>query len=329
MRHPSRRFISRLIPAVAGVALLGPAAAAQAATFTYTGGEQTYQVPSGVWKLRVTATGAPGGGPSSGLTGGRAAVVSATVPVTPRQLLFLEVGGAGGLPQGGFNGGADGGARTGLSVYGGGGASDLRALPRSLGFFSLESRGLVAAGGGGSAWPAAAGGDAGAPGGANGDPSVAGGAGEFFAGGAGGACDGVPAGCGTPGTFGAGGAGGASGDGAETRIGGGGGGGLFGGGGGGAVFGFGVGGGGGGSSVVAFGGTVGVADLTAAPGFEIIPIPGRRPADPDCYGRSIAMYAHDYDGIRNAAEAYGVTIHEGHNLVLALCGRSSGTVPTP
>ena len=137
-------FSGRLLVACVGAAVLVPVAAAQAATFTYTGGEQTYQVPSGVWTLRVSLTGAPGGGPSTGLTGGRAGVVSATVPVVPRQLLFVEVGGAGGRPQGGFNGGANGGARTGLSVYGGGGASDVRALPQSLGFVSLESRGETA-----------------------------------------------------------------------------------------------------------------------------------------------------------------------------------------
>jgi hypothetical protein len=328
MRRTPRRSIALRIAAVAVAASLGPAAGAHAATFSSTGAEQTYQVPPGVWKVRITATGAPGGGPATGLTGGRASTVSATVPVIPRQLLFVEVGGPGGHPQGGFNGGADGGARTGLSVYGGGGASDVRSLPQSLGFESLASRGLVAAGGGGSASPAAAGGDAGAPGGANGDPSVAGGAGWYF-GGAGGACDGVPDGCGAQGTFGAGGAGGASGDGAETRMGGGGGGGLFGGGGGAGVFGFGVGGGGGGSWFVPSGGTVGLADLGSSPRVEIVAVQGQRPADPACYGRSIAMYARDFGGIPNAAEAYGVTIHEGHNIVLALCGRSSGTVPTP
>jgi hypothetical protein len=259
-------------PAVLAVAgLLAAVPSARAATFAFTGGEQSYTVPRGVFHVRITAIGAPGGGPPAGLTGGRAATAMATVRVAPRQTLFVEVGGPDGQPAGGFNGGGGGGARTGLSVFGGGGASDVRALPRRLGVLSLLSRRIVAAGGGGSASPAASGGDAGAPGGFNGPPEVAGGAGLRFAGGPGGACDGVPEGCGAPGRFATGGAGGASGAGADTRIGGGGGGGWFGGGGGGAVVTFGVGGGGGGSSLVPPGGTLSLAS-GSDPGVEIVAV---------------------------------------------------------
>lgn len=256
-----RVFMRPAVLALAGLLTAVPSAGA--ATFTFSSGEQTYAVPRGVFHVRITAIGAPGGGPPSGLTGGHGAVATATLRVAPRQVLFVEVGGAGSQPAGGFNGGGSGGARSGLSVFGGGGATDVRSLSRRLGLLSLLSRRIVAAGGGGSASPAASGGDAGRPGGFNGPAAVAGGAGLPFAGGAGGECDGVPDGCGAPGRFATGGAGGASGSGAATRIGGGGGGGWFGGGGGGAVVTFGVGGGGGGSSLVPPGGT-----LTSASGLE-------------------------------------------------------------
>src|SRR5690349_14731941 len=151
------------------VALCPASAAAQASTFSYTGGEQTYTVPSGVHVLSITAIGAQGGGPvSCCLQAGRGAIVSGSVDVTPGQVVYVEVGGTGGQPAGGFNGGGTGGTdATDLSESGGGGASDVRLISSSAGG-SLGSRVLVAAGGGGSAFPAAAGGDAGAPGGAAG-----------------------------------------------------------------------------------------------------------------------------------------------------------------
>jgi hypothetical protein len=252
-------------------------AVAQATGFSFTGAEQSYTVPAGVSSLSVTAVGAPGGGPSSGgLAPGRGAVVSGVVDVAPGQVLYVEVGGNGGSSVGGFNGGGDSGTRNGLSVYGGGGGSDVRTLPMSAGAISSNSRLIVAAGGGGSGYPAAPGGDAGAPGGSAPTTSVGGGAGTETAAGAGG-CDSFQMGCGMDGSLGVGGTGGSSGDGAQTREGAGGGGGLYGGGGGGGgggAQGGGVGGGGGGSSLVPSDlGRLSLASLTTAPMVEITPVP--------------------------------------------------------
>ena len=279
---------SRAAAAVAGAVSLGAGAMAlpaSATTFSYTGAEQTYTVPDGVSSVRINAIGGAGGGPSACcLQGGRGAGVSASLPVTPGQVLYVLVGTPGSQPAGGFNGGGDGATRSGLSHYGGGGASDVRTLSISNGTASLESRLLVAAGGGGSSAPAASGGDAGSAGFPNGDPSVAGGAGTQTAGGAGGSCAGGSAGCGEPGVLGTGGAGGASGTGADTRGAGGGGGGLYGGGGGGATL-SGTGGGGGGSSLVPPGGTLGLADRSNQPSVEITrDTPASPPTEPGCAG---------------------------------------------
>jgi hypothetical protein len=268
--HRARFFLTVSIAA----ALWPATAGASVTTFSYTGGEQTYTVPAGVSGLSVTAIGARGGGPvSCCLAAGRGAVVSGVVSVTPGQVLYVEVGGSGGFPAGGFNGGGDSPTLIGLSVYGGGGASDVRTLAMSAGVISLNSRLIVAAGGGGSGYPAAAGGDAGAAGGSSPGSSVGGGAGTQTAGGAGG-CDALQAGCGMDGSLGNGGAGGSSGNGAQAREGAGGGGGLYGGGGGGGVSDGAVGGGGGGSSLVPSDlGRMSLASLTTAPIVEITPVP--------------------------------------------------------
>jgi Glycine rich protein len=261
----------RFFLAVLIVALLWPAGAGASMTaFSYSGGEQMYAVPAGVQSLWIKAIGAPGGRPRKfGFAPGRGAVVSGIVDVTPGQVLYVEVGGPGGFSRGGFNGGGDSPIRNGLSVYGGGGASDVRTLPMSAGAMSLTSRLIVAAGGGGSGGIAAAGGDAGAPGGSSPGSSVGGGAGTGTAGGAGG-CDALLTGCGLDASLGIGGAGGSSGEAAQTREGAGGGAGLYGGGGGGGVLDGAVGGGGGGSSLVPSDlGRMSLASLTTAPTVEV------------------------------------------------------------
>jgi Glycine rich protein len=53
-------------------------------------------------------------------------------------------------PAGGFNGGGKGTVGAGASWVGGGGASDVRTLPMSAGVISLNSRLIVAGGGGGA-----------------------------------------------------------------------------------------------------------------------------------------------------------------------------------
>lgn len=200
-------------------------------SFTTPGGPYTFTVPAGVTSIRAQAVGG-GGGNFLGAVVTRGADVSATLPVTPGDTLYVYVAGNGGAnTAGGVNGGGSGGGFTGTG--GGGGASDIRTVSGDL-----TTRILVAGGGGGS-MIFHAGGDAGQPGLA--DPSYGpAGPGTSTNGGAAGGGFVTPA---TPGTFGIGGTGGA--DPGSNAYGGGGGGGWYGGGGGSEY-----GGGGGGSSYV-------------------------------------------------------------------------------
>ena len=203
--------------------------------FTYTGDVQTLRLPEGVGTISVLADGAAGGdGPTLG-DGGLGGRVSAQLQVPAGGLLYVMVGGrglkgVGGQPvtPGGFNGGGNSNNAGGS----GGGASDVRLdWPGAPG--SLNSRLLVASGGGGSAGgvpnflPIPAGGN----GGAGATPDAGGdGIGSAASGGHGGtATTGGAAGTGVgdptlPGVFGSGGSSGGHG--------GGGGGGWYGGGGG-------------------------------------------------------------------------------------------------
>lgn len=220
-RHWQRVWLAWLV--VCGL-IVAPSAHAQTVTFGATGGEQSFTVPADVSSLQVTAVGARGGFQNTTVEpGGFGAVASANLPVAPGQLLYVEVGGNGGsgpgypgAAQGGFNGGGAGGSYAGA----GGGASDVRTAS-SLSPGSLETR-LIVAGGGGGAGNPSGGGNAGSPGPGEGSGS----AGTQTGGGAGGVGGGAPAG--SPGALGMGGAGGGS----ATLGGAGGGGGLYGGGGG-------------------------------------------------------------------------------------------------
>lgn len=141
--------------------LTGVAAATSAASmYSYTGGEQTYIVPTGVTAITVTAIGAPGGnGPENTNTipvtgvypAGKGASVTATVAVTPGQTLYVEVGGPGGetdctsttvAPA--FNGGGGNGCGG-----AGGGASDVRTCSMATCSLTTSDTRLVVAGGGG------------------------------------------------------------------------------------------------------------------------------------------------------------------------------------
>jgi Glycine rich protein len=244
------------------------AASAQAATqvFAFTGGEQTFTVPPGVYDVNVLAVGGAGG--TSGAAGGPGGQVNGDIAVTPGETLYVEVGGNGlGTGVGGFNGGASGGS-GGTSGGGGGGASDVRTSPRAAGL-SPDHRVIVAGGGGGGGAAGeslpGAGGAAGSAGGSDSEGAEpGGGAGTLFEGGAGGLGTGAVGG---HGILGEGGAGGNAGSGAP--IGGGGGGGLFGGGGGAGPLSFGAGGGGGGSSLVPAGGSFAVASISTPAQVQI------------------------------------------------------------
>jgi hypothetical protein len=218
----------------------------ETSSFGFTGGEQCYVVPDGVIKLNVTATGASGadginpdyGGATS--QGGRGSKASVTeMPVTPGQVLYVEVGN-----DQGYNGGGHPGSY--YSPGWGGGASDVRTCSATTGWTtgcdSLTSRLVVGAGGGGAGGEYAQGGDA--PGG-NGENGYAWSGGNAAGYGATEWSPGYEAGAAEPGGFGYGGAG--------ELSGGGGGGGWYGGGGGTTVFASGPpseGGGGAGSSHV-------------------------------------------------------------------------------
>ena len=83
--------LSAALSVVGGLALLArPAQAQTIQTFTYTGSNQTFVVPTNVSSLTVYLWGAGGG--SGGGLGGGGAFVSGTLSVTPAQPLTLLVG---------------------------------------------------------------------------------------------------------------------------------------------------------------------------------------------------------------------------------------------
>jgi hypothetical protein len=278
--------------------------------FAATGTEQSLSVPAGVTSVHVSAIGQAGeegsgnGFATSRAAGGDGAAVSAELPVTPGEILYVNVG------ANGFNGGGSPGRGSGA----GGDASDVRTIPRAASE-TLESRLLVAAGGGGGGgvWRFGGGGTGGDAGGRGGEglfgeasfgegtnSSSGGGAGTLTGGGAGGSrCAGGGPWSGGDGSLGSGGFGAFDGWNPETG-GGGGGGGYWGGGGGegqcffsNAIGGAG-GGGGGGSSYLADGarsGSFGLASpatpasvtityktpATATPDTSTIAFPGVQP----------------------------------------------------
>jgi glycine rich protein len=124
-------------------------------TFAFTGAPQTFTVPDEVTSITIDAFGAEGGGSESGAVGGRGGKASATIAVTPGEILEINVGGQpspGNPAIGGFNGG--GGTGTSIcpelcSIAGaGGGASDVRQAGTTL-----SDRVVIAGGGGGGGGP--------------------------------------------------------------------------------------------------------------------------------------------------------------------------------
>ena len=236
---------------IAAPHVAAPAASAlHQRTFNYTGAQQTFKVPKGVRAITVDAY---GGGTTTGglrdkirILGGR---TQATLPVTPRETLYVVVGGDGTT---GFNGGAPSGC-PGTGFGTGAGASDVREHGNGL-----SNRILVAGGGAGSAGRrgGAGGGLVGQTGGGGAGKGGFGGGGgtqsQGGAGGAGGTWESQHGNPGNPGAFGVGGSGGAPDASSNQECGAGGGGGYYGGGGGGASGGGdqggGIGGSGGGGS---------------------------------------------------------------------------------
>ena len=206
--------------------------------FEYTGSVQTWTVPSGITRIQVDVYGAQGGGEGGGGLGG---YVSASIPVTPSQVLYVYVGQQVSGPAAGsaYNGGGNSGKYARNIAGPGGGASDIRISSNDM------TARFVVAGGGGGVGTCGTGGAGGGISGGNGFCTSGDGGLRYGYGGlstAGGQGGGGSADRGGPGILGGGGDG--------TWDGGGGGGGYFGGGGGGNIDynGYYGGGGGGGSS---------------------------------------------------------------------------------
>ena len=128
-------------------------------TFSYTGAQQTFTVPSGVTEIQFDVMGAEGGdidgitvgwGGTSNVSidAGNGGRVTGILPVTAGETLYIYVGGEGSEDSGGYNGGGDAETCSGTEVIaaGGGGASDIRQ-----GGTALVNRVVVAGGGGGVA----------------------------------------------------------------------------------------------------------------------------------------------------------------------------------
>lgn len=121
-----------------GIFLLGLSNANSQTNFNFTGGMQTYTVPSGVTSVNIKVYGAQGmnGLNNAGGLGGNGGYAEGDMTVTPGQVLNIFVGG-----QNGFNGGGSGGN---IGAGNGGGATDVR-----VGGVTLMDRVIVAGGGGG------------------------------------------------------------------------------------------------------------------------------------------------------------------------------------
>ena len=142
---------------------VGPSAAfAVTVDFNYTGETQQWVVPEGVTSATFDLHGAAGGAAQPGLEGpcqgGWGAHVQATLPVTPGQVVQIEVGDKGSSQLEGGTGYNGGGAPGASWSGGGGGASDVRTSAE------LADRLLVAGGGGGCGYDSFGGGHSGGAG---------------------------------------------------------------------------------------------------------------------------------------------------------------------
>ena len=122
-------------------------------TFSYTGAEQTFTVPSGVSTITIKVWGSRGGNVTSYrvVEGGKGAYATGDLNVNQGDVLYVYVGGKGEdrlgnhpygtctLVNGGFNGG--GSTKTRGNGTPGGGASDIR-----VGGNAFSNRIIVAAG---------------------------------------------------------------------------------------------------------------------------------------------------------------------------------------
>ncbi|MCG8573590.1 MAG: hypothetical protein MI810_01795, partial [Flavobacteriales bacterium] len=272
-------------------------------TYNCTGAPEYFTVPPCVTSIDIVAVGGAGGG----ATGGGGASVSATIPVTPGDILQIVAGCEGGCPVAGYPSAGAGSAGSGgsWSSCGGGGMSYVSFPPYTLG-----DAFIVAGGGGGMGGGTtdADGGDGGCPSGLAGEASFGGGGGGGTAASGGGG--GAPWGAGTAGSAGGFGTGGAGAPDPCYSVGPGGGGGsgwYGGGGGGGDCFpsgALGGGGGGGGSSLVPGGGACAVG-VGTGDGYVTItyvpllpPVGGTATVSPDpiCEGDNVILSLAGWTG---------------------------------
>jgi hypothetical protein len=152
-------------------------------TFNYTGAWQTFTVPAGVTALTTTVKGAA----SAGVLGG---VVTGLLAVSPGNVLYIVVGGAGAGPNGATGGGnafgAGGKGGNGRGCAGGWGGGGFSAIRLSSTAGTLKCAAGGAGGTGVNNGGAAPGGQGGSTTGANGGGKAGGGGGTQSAGGAGG-----------------------------------------------------------------------------------------------------------------------------------------------
>lgn len=90
-----------------------PVTSTGSVSFSYTGADQTWTVPTGVYRITVDIKGASGGNASTA-TGGAGASITTTIPVVPGDTLRLVVGAKGGD-------GVNNGVTNITCPYGGGG----------------------------------------------------------------------------------------------------------------------------------------------------------------------------------------------------------------
>lgn len=145
------RFESAQYTALFDTLTLRKRADGESKDFPYTGGVQTYTVPSdGIYQIELW--GAQGGNDST-YQGGRGAYVVASVRMKKDQQLYFCVGGQGAGGASGRGGGYNGGGHAGTagSSGGGGGATSVSLMAGAWNDIEvLENRILVAGGGGGA-----------------------------------------------------------------------------------------------------------------------------------------------------------------------------------
>src|SRR4051794_22241184 len=99
-------YLSKLVIFIAVLSGWNLSASAQTTVFNYTGGVQSWVCPPGVTSVGVDAIGANGGnGYITYGAGGKGGRVQCTMTTVPGTTYYIYVGGMGGNPAGGYNGG--------------------------------------------------------------------------------------------------------------------------------------------------------------------------------------------------------------------------------